>query len=95
MNATATFETQQANRHMTALCDHFSRKVPVERAPNSGRVAFPFGACELTADTTCLQLSASATDATKLEQVVEEVTHHLERFAYRERPHLTWHFPDT
>ena len=90
MQSVATFQTDQAKRHMTTLCKHFARKVPVTSKAQSGHVAFPFGQCDLTADRTGLTLVASAQDPHHLRQVIEIVTSHLERFAFRENPVLDW-----
>lgn len=90
MNATATFETDRAERYLAALCHHFARKVRVTSDAHRGRVEFPFGLCDLTADETRLELVASADDRTGLDRVVQVITSHLERFAFRENPSLVW-----
>ncbi|MEL6573971.1 MAG: DUF2218 domain-containing protein [Pseudomonadota bacterium] len=93
MHATATFQTQHATRHLAALCQHFATKVAVTFTASAGHVAFPFGHCELTADDRCLMLNASAGDADQLHLVIDVVTRHLERFAFRENPDLDWDIP--
>lgn len=94
MNATATFQTEQAVRHLATLCNHFARKVPVTTDAQKGHVAFPFGQCDLSAHSDSLELIATASDQKQLEQLVEIVTRHLERFAFRENPQLIWEFAD-
>ncbi|MEO1557907.1 MAG: DUF2218 domain-containing protein, partial [Pseudomonadota bacterium] len=84
MHATATFQTQHATRHLAALCQHFSKRVTATLTGTSGHVAFPFGACDLAADEARLILTASASDADQLDLVIDVVTRHLERFAFRE-----------
>ncbi len=90
MNTSALFETDNAARHMTALCQHFGRKVDAGCDAHKGWVRFSFGQCELTADASHLKFCASADDQTQLDRVVEVVTSHLERFAFRENPELMW-----
>lgn len=90
MDAIATFPTAHAARHLTAMCKHFARKVPATFDERSGFVAFPFGRCDMTADAESLRLVATAADKRQLDEVVEVITRHLERFAFRENPNLTW-----
>lgn len=93
MNTFASFETDSAGRHLATLCTHFGRKVEVEFDANKGWVNFPFGRCEMTADDKKLELLVSAEDQTRLDQIVQIVTSHLERFAFREHPTLVWQAP--
>lgn len=72
------------------ICQHFGRRVEVDCDASTGWVQFPFGRCELAADDTQLEMIASAKDQPRLEQVVDTVTSHLERFAFRENPKLDW-----
>lgn len=94
MNATATFKSENAARHLAALCQHFSKKIKTTFSERIGHVAFPFGACDLTADDACLTLTASASEADQLDLVIDVVTRHLERFAFRENPQLDWEMAD-
>lgn len=90
MQATATFHTQQATRHLAALCQHFAKKVQVTLTASKGHVVFPFGTCDLTANDAQLMLRVSASDAEQLDLAIDVVTRHLERFAFRENPDLDW-----
>ncbi|MEO1313904.1 MAG: DUF2218 domain-containing protein [Pseudomonadota bacterium] len=91
MNKVARFETDSAQRYLETLCQHFGRKVETHCARNTGWVRFPFGRCDMTADVQQLEMVAEAKDATALDQVVDVVTRHLERYAFRENPRLEWH----
>jgi hypothetical protein len=93
VNTFASFETDGAGRYLATLCTHFGRKVEAECDTNKGWVQFPFGRCEMTADNQKLEFLASADDQTRLDQVVQIVTSHLERFAFRENPNLDWQTP--
>jgi hypothetical protein len=93
VNSITFFETDGAARHLAALCAHFGRKVEAECAINKGWVQFPFGRCEMSADDQKLELFASAADPIRLDKVVQIVTSHLERFAFRENPTLLWRTP--
>ena len=90
MNATANFETENASRHLTMLCKHFSRRVPTEHNGQLGTIEFPFGCCQMSAHEHHLTFEVSASNSTERDQVVDVVTRHLERFAFRENPQLEW-----
>lgn len=93
LQATATFRTQHATRHLVALCQHFSKKLRVTFTASTGHVAFPFGDCDLTANDAQLMLTVSAGDVDQLDLVMDVVTRHFERFAFRENPDLDWDIP--
>lgn len=89
-SSTAQIATPFARRYLQQLCTHFGRKVPVEVTPDAGRITLPFGTCELTAsaDRLCLVTRAKTRNLPKLETVM---TDHLDRFAFRENPVITWY----
>ncbi|MDV7141566.1 DUF2218 domain-containing protein [Tropicimonas sp. TH_r6] len=91
MEKHAQFETERAQRHMSALCHHFGRKVPVHLGESTGRIELPFGECILSADAARLWLEVTAETAEELERAVKVISDHLERFAFREAPELDWH----
>lgn len=90
MNAKAVFQTEHAERHLAALCRHFGQKVPTSIDGQSGHVLFAFGQCTLLADADRLTLVVSATETAQVDQLIDVVTRHLERFAFRENPSLEW-----
>lgn len=93
MNTSTTLKTDSAGRYLKSLCHHFGRKVEAKCDATSGWVQFRIGRCDMTADDNQLALTVSADDQTNLDQVVQIVTSHLERFAFRENPTLAWHAP--
>lgn len=90
MNATATFQTTNADRHLTALITHFSKRVAAHQTGRVGHIALPFGHCNLAANDAQLSMIATAADTLNLDHVIEVMTRHLERFAFRENPCLDW-----
>ncbi len=94
MQANTLLTTQNADRYLGTLCKHFGHKVPVTYENGSGRIELPFGQCTLNAHATGLSLSATADDKSKLDKTIEVITSHLERFAFRENPELTWTISD-
>ncbi len=94
MNARAFFKTENAERYLATLCKHFGHKVPVSHEPGSGRIELPFGPCTLHADAAGLGLTATASDRAQLDKTIQVMSSHLERFAFRENPELTWTFTE-
>lgn len=90
MKASTFFTTDHAERYLGTLCKHFGHKVPVTREPGSGRIELPFGQCDLRADETGLSLTAQASDRPQLDRTIQVISSHLDRFAFRENPELTW-----
>lgn len=90
MNAQATFKTERGNRYLMALCHHFGRKLDTQQDEESGRIFFPFGQCELRSTAGELTVVVAAGCQSELDRLIEIVTSHLERFAFREDPKLTW-----
>lgn len=90
MKAETTFETPRAGRFLGQMCKHFGHKVPVTFDERSGRIELPFGHAELTASDKGLRMVATAETRTQLDRVIEVMTSHLERFAFRENPDLGW-----
>jgi uncharacterized protein len=94
MIASTIFTTQNAKRYLGTLCKHFGHKVPVSCDACSGRIELPMGQCALQADETGLSLTASADDRSKLDKTIEVISSHLDRFAFRENPDLSWAYAD-
>tara|TARA_R110002096_G_scaffold418279_1_gene622269 strand:+ start:1149 stop:1472 length:324 start_codon:yes stop_codon:yes gene_type:complete len=95
MNAQTIFTTERAGQYLASLCKHFGHKVPVQYDPRSGRIELPFGQCDLAADEATLTLTARAENQPDLDRTIGVMTSHLERFAFRENPHLAWAPPQT
>lgn len=83
------FSTTQASRYLQQLARHFGHKVPVTFTPHEGEVTLPFGTCEMAATDAALSITVlgEARDIARLERFVGD---HLARFAFREKPTLTW-----
>jgi hypothetical protein len=94
MKASTYFTTENAQRYLGTLCKHFGHKVPVTHETASGRIELPFGQCDLRTDEAGLTLIATASDRPQLDKTIEVMSGHLDRFAFRENPELTWTFED-
>lgn len=82
--------TAKASRYIAALCKHFAHKITVDYDDTRGRADFPFGVCHLEADAEALTMRCEASDPDALARVESVVGVHLERFAWREKPAITW-----
>jgi hypothetical protein len=82
--------TSRSARYLGQLCKHFAHRIPASFSGAQGRVESLTGTCEMEASSNVLVLRASAADAPSLSQVEEVVARHLERFAFRDKPEITW-----
>lgn len=89
----AMITTQRASTYLQQLCKHFGHKVDVQFDPKSGRITFPFGHCDLSADQHALALTVTATSPADLTKTSRVIGSHLERFAFRENPTIDWQAP--
>ncbi len=86
----ARIPTASAGRYIVQLCKHFQHKIPVEYDETRGRAEFAMGVCLMTAADGVLTLRCEAAEEAALAQVENVVAQHLERFAWREKPTVTW-----
>lgn len=89
----ARVETTMSRRYLSQLCKHFQHKLPVTLTETDGRIEFPPGICTLNADADTLLLRVEASDEAGLARLEEVVARHLERFAFREKPEVSWRRP--
>ena len=90
LSSEARVATPRSARYLGQLCKHFAHRIPVSYSATEGRVEFPTGICEMEALGDVLILRATATDEPSLGQVEEVVARHLERFAFRDQPEISW-----
>ncbi|GHA40021.1 hypothetical protein GCM10008927_00110 [Amylibacter ulvae] len=89
--STATITTKRASIYLQQLCKHFGHKVEVRFDPVSGDIALTFGHCALSATPDNLFLTVSAETQAGQMKTSRVIASHLERFAFRENPNITWH----
>ncbi len=83
--------TPLAARCMVPLCRHFSRKLKTELAESAGSIVFPErGVRTVPADGEALHLVVEAVSDQALPQLEHVAASHLERFAWKEPPEITW-----
>jgi len=86
----ADVRTEMASRYLQQLCKHFGHKIPAEFTPEEGTIRFPFGTCALKAFEEVLTLDVSAGNEEDLERMRGVIGSHLERFAFRDKPTISW-----
>jgi hypothetical protein len=86
----AQIVTPHASRYLQQLCKHFAHKLPVTFDPAAGRIGFPIGDCDLSADGERLRMHLTAPDSSQLAQLKDVVIRHLVRFAFREDLAVAW-----
>ncbi len=88
--STAEVATTSASRYLQQLCKHFAHKLPVSFDATEGRIDFPLGPVDLSADASRLGLHVAAEDAERLAELRDVVARHLVRFAFREDLAIDW-----
>ena len=73
---------------MGQLCKHFAHKIQASFDADSGRIAFPFGLCELATGEDLLVMCVSAANDEDLARMEDVIARHLVRFAFREPPQV-------
>ncbi len=86
----ARIHTDHASRYLQQLCKHFAHKIPTEFDKTDGRIMFDGNACLLRADGDVLTITIEAADTETDERLRDVVVRHLDRFAFRDQPSVTW-----
>ena len=86
----ARVETEHASKYIAQLCKHFRHKVPAEYDEISGEVDFQPGRCELKAEAGALFMRCETDDEENVGRLKFILEDHLKRFAWREKPEITW-----
>lgn len=82
--------TPKAQYYLYQLCKHFSHKVTAEWNETSGSVDFVIGQCLLNVDENNLQVYCQSDDLANLQDVMDTIKRHFDRFAYKEACELIW-----
>ena len=85
-----TARTQESSRILQRLCYHFSRKITVDYDDHQGRAQFPWGVCEMRADSETLHFAVSAEDAEALARVRHTIDEHVKLFARQNPLVIQW-----
>ena len=90
VSVTAFVVTSRPERYIRQLVSHVGNKVKTELIDGGGRLEFDFGACELNAAPTGIELIGTAEDAARLETLKDVVARHLERFGVNDQLAVSW-----
>lgn len=90
MTSTAVVPTSKPVAYLRQLCTHFRREVDTDYDDRRGRIAFPFGRCELVACVDRLQLVVSAKAREDLARLEEIVATQIERLGLRDGLAVAW-----
>ena len=91
----ASVPTERPGKYIAQLCKHFAHRIPTTFDPptsdaTTGRIEFEGGVCTLRSEPELLVMELTATDVETLHRLEGVVARHLERFAWREPPVITW-----
>ena len=86
----AFITTNQSSKYINRLCRHFSHKVDAEWEDDHGVIYFSIGRCGLSAEDAGLRIRCDAPDNEQLEELMEVVKSHFDRFAAQDGLELTW-----
>jgi len=87
---TASIPTQAASLHLKKLCKHFQHKVDVRFSDTVGRIDFGIGTCSLQATEDRLQIRCEAATDEELQDVMDTIKRHFDRFAEKDGLVLEW-----
>jgi uncharacterized protein len=92
LSSEARVPTNVPRRYLAQLCKHFGHKLTVNFDDTCGAIEFANGRCELAAeaDTSSLIMRIMAADEPDLARLQDIIARHLERFAFREKPEVSW-----
>ena len=93
LTANAYVATDAAPRYVKQLVAHLGRKVPVHDIGGGHRLAFGFGAGDVSAVPDGVLLVATAADEESLARVQDVLGRHLERFGQRNELTVDWRRP--
>ena len=91
MSSTACVAVSPASRYLTQLAKHFSHKVDVDMGEGAATVRLSYGYFELRTDGEDVLVMQTFADTDEHKKRLEHVAaSHLERFAFRDPPDITW-----
>ncbi|SOH93579.1 hypothetical protein SAMN06273572_102256 [Monaibacterium marinum] len=87
---TTRVNSTRANTYLMQLCKHFEQRVQVQFDGDRGQITFPFCQCKLTASDAVLDVVLTAEYDAEMCLGQRVMSNHIDRFAFRERPHVSW-----
>lgn len=82
--------TEKGAKYVQRLCKHFAHKVQAHWEETQGQVQFEMGTAEMFASTEVLTLICKANTTNDLDEIVDTMDRHFERFAKADELLLEW-----
>jgi len=89
-SASASVQTEKAQRYLAQLCKHFAHKVQVDWSETEGVAHFPPGVCRMRAEADSLELVCESGSAEGLATTKAIVEDHVVRFGWKEELTVNW-----
>lgn len=88
--AAALVTTDRPERYAKQLAAHLGRRAEIRDEPEGTRIVLTRGECLLVPQEGVLRMEASAADEESLDNVMDVVGRHLERFGRRKELQVSW-----
>ncbi|GAA3924252.1 DUF2218 domain-containing protein [Litoribacillus peritrichatus] len=86
----AIIDTPKASVYLQKMCKHFTHRVPAHWNTVQGKVFFDMGWCFMTATQQTLSVRCEANSEPELEEILETLKRHFDRFALKDQLVLNW-----
>lgn len=86
----AVIATPKASVYLQKMCKHFTHRVPAHWNTDKGKVFFDRGWCFMSATEKALTVRCEANSDSELEDILETLKRHFDRFALKDQLVLTW-----
>jgi hypothetical protein len=86
----AMITTAKASLYLQKICKHFTHRVPAHWNTQQGKVFFDMGWCFMTAREHTLEIRCEANSESELEDILETIKRHFDRFAIKDQLILHW-----
>lgn len=90
LTQSARVETVKGSKYIERMCKHFQHKVEAGWDQTSGWVTFAEGSCDLVLQDSALTFVCKANSQAELQDIVDTIDRHFDRFAKAEALTLTW-----
>jgi len=82
--------TALGSKYINKLCKHFTHRVTAEWGEDKGTVFFDMGVCVMTATEDLLSVVCTAETASELDEILDTMKRHFDRFAVKDQLVLNW-----
>ncbi len=86
----AKIQTPKASIYLQKMCKHFTHRVPAHWNQTKSKVFFDMGWCFMTASDQELFVRCEANNTHDLDEILETLKSHFDRFALKEQLVLNW-----